>query len=61
MGIIHKNVIEDYWSDDDGIFCTSEISDIMPYSKFSFIYKIYISQIKQIQLNMKKYKYYMMK
>ena len=39
MGIIHKNVIEDYWNDDNTIFCTTGISDIMPYSKFSYIYK----------------------
>ena len=39
MGIIHKYVIEDYWNDDNTIFCTTGISDIMPYSKFSYIYK----------------------
>ena len=39
MGIIHKNLIEDYWNDDNSIFCTTGISDIMPYSKFSYIYK----------------------
>ena len=38
MGIIHKNVIEDYWNDDI-IFCTPGISDIMTYSQFSYIYK----------------------
>ena len=39
MIIIHKNVIEDYWNDDNSIFCTTRISDIMPCSKFSYIYK----------------------
>ena len=39
MGIIHKNVIEDYRNDDNTIFCTTRISDIMPHSKFSYIYK----------------------
>ena len=38
MGIIHKNVIEDYWND-DSIFYTPGISDIMTYSQFSYIYK----------------------
>ena len=38
MGIIHKNLIEDYWND-DSIFCTPGISDIMKYSQFSYIYK----------------------
>ena len=38
MVIIHKNVIEDYWND-DSIFCTSGISDIMTYSQFFYIYK----------------------
>ncbi len=38
MGIIHKNVIEDYWND-DSIFSTPGISDIMTYSQFSYIYK----------------------
>ena len=39
MGIIHKNVIQDYWNDDSSIFCTPGISDIMIYSQFSYIYK----------------------
>ena len=37
MGIIHKNVIEDYWND-DSIFFKPGISDIMTYSQLIKIF-----------------------
>ena len=52
MIIIHKNVIEDYWNNDNSIFCSQN---------FSYIYKYIYFTNKVNPTKYEKYKYYMMK